>query len=185
MTMAPGRRDGTTLTHRSRASAMRRAVLTTVVTPPVRSAPPDHGTGPQEPRDDVLGADDSRALLGRGPSQRPARRPPERDPAARLVGGGPAGHTGGHLGRGRDGGGELRLLRDARPLPRHLGRHFSLRPHRRPGRDREPARGPARRGAGVHLSADQLFEFTTLPPPARPSSAGDWHSACSWRCGVP
>ena len=37
---------------------MRRAILTTVVTPPVRSAPPDHGTEPQEPRDDVLGADE-------------------------------------------------------------------------------------------------------------------------------
>ena len=37
---------------------MRRAILTTVVTPPVRSAPPDHGTGPQEPRDDVLSADE-------------------------------------------------------------------------------------------------------------------------------
>ena len=37
---------------------MRRAVSTTVVTPPVRSAPSDHGTGPQEPRVDVLGADE-------------------------------------------------------------------------------------------------------------------------------
>ena len=57
-TMAPGGRDGTPLTHRSHPSARRRAVLTTVVTPPARSEPPDHGTGPQEPRDDVLGADD-------------------------------------------------------------------------------------------------------------------------------
>ena len=37
---------------------MRRAILATVVTPPVRSAPSDHGTGPQEPRVDVLGADE-------------------------------------------------------------------------------------------------------------------------------
>jgi hypothetical protein len=36
--------------------------------------------------------------------------------------------AGGHLGRGRHGRGELRLLRDGRPLPGHLGRHFSLRP---------------------------------------------------------
>jgi membrane protein len=37
---------------------MRRAVSMTVVTPPVRSAPSDHGTGPQEPRVDVLAADE-------------------------------------------------------------------------------------------------------------------------------
>ena len=57
------------------------------------------------------------------------------------------------------------------PSSRHLGRHFSLRPHRRPGRDREPARGPARRGAGIHLSADRRRGRDHGRAQARPAAA--------------
>ena len=79
--MAPGRGDGTPLTHRSQASAMRRAILTTVVTPPVRLAPPNHGTEPQEPRDDVLSAEEVGRFSAEDQAKgRHARRPSEIPP---------------------------------------------------------------------------------------------------------
>jgi membrane protein len=68
--MAPRGRDGTPLVHRSQASAVRRAVMTTAVTPPPRAPLPGQGTGQQEPqRDDVLGPDE----LGRFSAEDKAR----------------------------------------------------------------------------------------------------------------
>ena len=60
---------------------MRRAILTTVVTPPVRLAPPNHGTEPQEPRDDVLSAEEVGRFSAEDQAKgRHARRPSEIPP---------------------------------------------------------------------------------------------------------
>jgi membrane protein len=75
--MAPVGRRGTTLAHRSDASAARRAVVTETAAPP--ASPPeegtDHGPGPQQPRrDDALGPDE------------PARASPEDQALGRHAG---------------------------------------------------------------------------------------------------
>src|SRR5690242_4916174 len=74
--MAPSSRDGTRVVHRSEASAVRRAVMTTIVTPPARSPPPDRGT--EQQRDDVLGPNEIGRLSAEDKAQgRHASRPSE------------------------------------------------------------------------------------------------------------
>jgi membrane protein len=76
--MAPVGRRGTTLAHRSEASAARRAVVTETAAPPPAPPPEEgtgHGPGPRQPRrDDALGPDE------------PARASPEDQALGRHAG---------------------------------------------------------------------------------------------------